>query len=268
MLKIILYFQRKYVIVDLTKKVTERRSSMVRLELTFELVRQEFPLEYDRLLVSFFKATLQNYSREMFDALYNKNASIQKQFCWSCNLSGARFETDKIYLKEKRFKLYFSDADMTEIIQFYNAFTLMKGKKYPMPDGNMMDLSKVRVCTFAEIQEEELIVKMQSSLLARRHDVEKNQDTYYTCEDAEFSEVIKENVTTFLQKQGIELSTETFQVTPVKGRKVVVRCFGRFCDGSIGIFRITGSKELLNLLYVAGIGARRSEGHGLWTILG
>lgn len=63
MLKIILYFQRKYVIVDLTKKVTERRSSMVRLELTFELVRQEFPLEYDRLLVSFFKATLQNYSQ-------------------------------------------------------------------------------------------------------------------------------------------------------------------------------------------------------------
>ena len=203
---------------------------MVRLELTFELVRQEFPLEYDRLLVSFFKATLQNYSQEMFDALYNKNASIQKQFCWSCNLSGARFETDKIYLKEKRFKLYFSDADMTEIIQFYNAFTLMKGKKYPMPDGNIMDLSKVRVCTFAEIQEEELIVKMQSSLLARRHDAEKNQDTYYTCEDAEFSEVIKENVTTFLQKQGIELATETFQVTPVKGKKVVVRCFGRFCD--------------------------------------
>ena len=80
MLKMILYFQRKYVIVDLTKKVTERRSSMVRLELTFELVRQEFPLEYDRLLVSFFKATLQNYSQEMFDALYNKNASIQKQF--------------------------------------------------------------------------------------------------------------------------------------------------------------------------------------------
>ena len=75
---------------------------MVRLELTFELVRQEFPLEYDRLLVSFFKAALQNYSQEMFDALYNKNASIQKQFCWSCNLSGARFETDKIYLKEKR----------------------------------------------------------------------------------------------------------------------------------------------------------------------
>ena len=88
MLKIILYFQRKYVIVDLTKKVTERRSSMVRLELTFELVRQEFPLEYDRLLVSFFKATLQNYSREMFDALYNKNASIQNNFAGLATYQG------------------------------------------------------------------------------------------------------------------------------------------------------------------------------------
>ena len=51
---------------------------------------------------------------------------------------------------------------------------------------------------------------------------------------------------------------------PVKAKKVVTKVWGRPADGSIGIFKITGTLELLNLLRMAGLGSRRSIGHGQW----
>ena len=44
--------------------------------------------------------------------------------------------------------------------------------------------------------------------------------------------------------------------------------FGRNTDASLGIFKLTGSCQLLNVLYLAGMGVRRSEGHGKFEIIG
>ena len=38
-------------------------------------------------------------------------------------------------------------------------------------------------------------------------------------------------------------------------------------ETSTGIFRITGDKQLLNYLYQAGIGSKRSSGFGMFKIL-
>lgn len=44
--------------------------------------------------------------------------------------------------------------------------------------------------------------------------------------------------------------------------------FGRNTDASIGIYKLRGSCRLLNILCLAGIGVRRSEGHGKFEIIG
>lgn len=38
-------------------------------------------------------------------------------------------------------------------------------------------------------------------------------------------------------------------------------------EGSIGTFKLFGNKELLNFLYRAGIGSRRSSGFGMFEII-
>lgn len=38
-------------------------------------------------------------------------------------------------------------------------------------------------------------------------------------------------------------------------------------DANIGIYKVTGTPELLNFLYMAGLGCRRSEGHGKFEIV-
>ena len=175
---------------------------MTELKLEFLLEEPEIPAEVDRLLLSFLKASVEKYSPELFEKLYTKKQSVMKTYCWSCYLPGARFAADKIYLKENRFMVTFSDADMGELFEFFNAFQLMRNIEYPM-GGNSMKLREVKAKKIPEIKESELIIKMQSSLLARKHDPENNTDIYYTCEDPEFSDTLKDNLKFFLNKNPV-----------------------------------------------------------------
>lgn len=239
---------------------------MTELKLELELEKPELPIEMDRLIVSFFKASLQNYSEELFEKLYTKEKSVLKKFTWSNYFPGAQFTSEKILLKEKKFFINFSTIDMGELLHFYNAFSLMKNVTYHMP-YNSMKLVSIKTQEMGEIKDTEIIVKMQSSLIVRRHNVSKNTDIYYSCEDPEFINVAKDNLRIFLQKLDIPMDISDFSITPVKTKKVVTKVFGRWVDGSIGIFKLTGNVELLNLLYAAGVGTRRSEGHGKWEIV-
>lgn len=239
---------------------------MQQLKLTFQTEYPTLPQDLDRLLVSFIKASAQNYSRDFFDVLYDKDRSIIKPFTFSTYLPGARFVEDRILLGQPGFTMYFSDADLGQMIQFFNAFRLMKMKKYPV-SGNAMQLTSVMLQKRKEITGSEVIVKMSSSLIVRRHHQEDNSDQYYTFDQPEFGKTLKENVEIFVQKLGLQVPTDTFAIMPLKGKKVVARVFGRPVDASIGAYKLTGSPELLNLLYLAGLGVRRSSGHGKFEIL-
>ena len=240
--------------------------NMTRFQLKFTLETPEIPIDVDCVIVSFLKAGVQRVSPEWFDQLYNKKKSIIKMYSWSCYYPGAKFTKDKILLDENYFSVTFSDPDMKELLQFYNAFRLMLREPYPM-NHNSMTLKEIRIQELPDIMDSEVIVKLKSSLIARRHNSEDNKDHYYTWEDSEFSEVIRENVKFFLEKQGLPLSMENFSVTPVKAKKIVARVWRRPIDATIGILKLTGSPELLNFLYASALGSRRSEGHGLWDII-
>lgn len=239
---------------------------MYELKLEFQLETTEVPAELDKVLVSFLKASLENYSPVLFEKLYNKNASIIKTYTWSLYLPGARFTQEKILLNQKRFTMTFSDADIGELIEFYNAFVLIKGKPYPM-NKNSMRLISIKIRNIPEIQDTELIIKMKSALIVRKHDSTDNSDKYYTCEAPEFGEMVKENLRIFLEKLNLEMDISDFSITPLKGKKVVTRTWGMLIDGSIGVYRITGNLELLNFLRAAGLGTRRSIGKGMWEAI-
>ena len=236
------------------------------LKLEFSIEKSELPLDLDRLIVSFFKASLQNYSEELFLKLYNKKESIVKSFCFSVYLPGAKFTKERIQLNRNSFSISFSDANLGELIHFFNAFQMMRGEPYPM-NGNSMCLQKIYAQKMQKIAETEIIIKMKSSLIVREHHSENNSDIFYTYEDKEFSECLKRNVEILLQRLELPFSVNGFSITPIKGKKIVANIFGRKIDGSIGIFRLTGETQLLNFLYAAGIGTRRSAGHGKFEIV-
>ena len=212
---------------------------MTEIKLEFLLEEPEIPAEVDRLLLSFLKASVEKYSPELFGKLYTKKQSVMKTY---------------------------SDADMGELFEFFNAFQLMRNIEYSM-GGNSMKLREVKAKKIPEIKESELIIKMQSSLLARKHDPENNTDIYYTCEDPEFSDTLKDNLKFFLNKIGWDEDVDCFSIVPVKGKKIVAKVWGRPTNASIGIYKLQGTPRLLDFLYSAGLGSRRSEGHGKWEIV-
>ena len=90
---------------------------------------------------------------------------------------------------------------------------------------------------------------------------------YYSCEDPELSDTLKDNLKFFLNKIGWDEDVDCFSIVPVKGKKIVAKVWGRPTNASIGIYKLQGTPRLLDFLYSAGLGSRRSEGHGKWEIV-
>lgn len=240
---------------------------MYQYKLVFQLEKKWLPKEIDRLFVSFFKASLQAYSKDFYEKLYDKKQSIVKGFTYSYFLPGAKFSDKKIELQQNRFSMFFSDVDQIEFLHFFNSFQKMRYVKYSM-NGNSMELVSIHIEHLKEIKENEIIIKMQSPLIVRRHNSENNSDIYYTYEMDGFEKALKENIDIFLKRIGIDIITEGFSIQIVKGKKVVVPIFGRNTDASLGVYKLRGSCQLLNVLYLGGLGSRRSEGHGKFEVIG
>lgn len=240
--------------------------SMYQYKLTFALANNRLPIEMDRLLVSFLKSSAQAYSQHFYEKLYDKSRSVIKGYTYSYYLPGAKFHKDGIELAGQEFCLFFSDFDQTELLSFFNGFQKMKYKEYPIA-GNSMRLTSIRMQQLHEMKEE-IVIRMQSPLIVRQHDPESNKDIYYTCGMDGFEKTLKENTDFFVEKMSLPVSTERFSIEVIKGKKVVVPVFGRNTDASLGIFRLTGSRQLLNILLLSGLGSRRSEGHGKFEVVG
>lgn len=240
---------------------------MFHFKLQFKLENSFLPKDMDKLIVSYLKAATMNYDKDLYNKLYDKSRSIIKQYTYSYYLPNAHFKGDLIELGRNEFSLFFSDSDQKELMHFFNAFQMFKFRQYPM-QGNSMQLVSVYMQKLDDITDNEIVIKIQSPLIVRRHNSDDNTDIYYNCDMAGFAEALQENVRIFIEKTGLDISDDGFSIQVIKGKKVVVPVFGRNTDASIGIYKLTGSRELLNILYLAGIGARRSEGHGKFEIIG
>ncbi len=238
---------------------------MFQLKLHFSLDNNFLPKEMERLLVSFLKASARRKDRTSMTVCLTKAESIIKTYTFSYYLPGASFQKERIELAQPGFIMLFSDADLEELIHFYNAFLKMKFISYPV-EKNAMTLTWVSMQEMKEIEDSEVVVKMLSPLLVRQHDVQTNRDRYCLYSDTDFSEVLFKNTAYLLEKLNLPYSMEGFSIQPIKGKKVVVPAFGRLLDGNLGIYKLTGRPELLNFLYFAGAGAVAEKGMGKWRL--
>lgn len=78
------------------------------------------------------------------ERLYDKSKSIIKTFTYSVYLPGVVFDKDVIKLKETRFKIFFTDADMGQTIEWFNSILLwMKREQNIMPVKLIINYSSV-----------------------------------------------------------------------------------------------------------------------------
>ena len=77
------------------------------------------------------------------------------------------------------------------------------------------------------------------------------------------------NANTVEQLSNLEMVNEkiSIKITPIRPKKTVVKHYNQFIESSIGSFILEGNPAVLDYLYKACVGSRRSSGFGLFEVI-
>ncbi|MHB8089626.1 MAG: CRISPR-associated endoribonuclease Cas6, partial [Anaerolineaceae bacterium] len=112
--------------------------------------------------------------------------------------------------------------------------------------------------------------KILSPIVIRDHDEKEGKDWYLTFEDEGFEEIWKRNLKTELQNTfGRDVSGDinALRIKPIHLKKTVVKSYGIYIPCTIGSLVLEGEKYLLEYLYKAGAGSKRSMGFGCLDVV-
>lgn len=237
----------------------------MRYKLFFELENKDISIQYRKSILSFFKKSLSEYDNEIYEKLYHAKDPIIKPYTFSVFFKDSEFKEDRIIVNSKQMELNISIADYEIAVILYNAFNHQRNKIFHL-EHNSMTLKNIVLIQEKQINTEEITIKFMSPLIVRQRENEK--DYYFSVEGEKFLETLKINIKEQLKLTNYSMDiVDSIKLKKVNGRKTVVRFYEKQMEGSIGTFKLFGNKELLNYLYRAGIGARRSSGFGMFEII-
>lgn len=237
----------------------------MRYRLFFELENKDISIQYRKSILSFFKKSLSEYDNEIYEKLYHAKDPIMKPYTFSVFFKDSEFKENRIIVNSKQMELNISIADYEIAIILYNAFNHQRNKIFHL-EHNSMTLKNIVLIQEKQINTEEITIKFMSPLIVRQRENEK--DYYFSVEGEEFLEILKVNIKEQLKLTNYSMDiVDSIKLEKVNGRKTVVRFYEKQMEGSIGTFKLFGNKELLNYLYRAGMGSRRSSGFGMFEII-
>lgn len=237
----------------------------MRYKLFFELENKDISIQYRKSILSFFKKSLSEYDNEIYEKLYHAKDPIIKPYTFSVFFKDSEFKENRIIVNSKQMELNISIADYEIAVILYNAFNHQRNKIFHL-EHNSMTLKNIVLIQEKQINTEEITIKFMSPLIVRQRENEK--DYYFSVEGEKFLETLKINIKEQLKLTNYSMDiVDSIKLKKVNGRKTVVRFYEKQMEGSIGTFKLFGNKELLNYLYRAGIGARRSSGFGMFEII-
>lgn len=239
----------------------------MRLEAEFFVKDKQFPLDYRRVFIHFFKDFL---SSENLGKNYEKyySGTITKDFTFAVFFEGPQFTKEKIILDGNKVKVIFSTSDdMTGYI-FLAGFLSKKNKKILLEDNNYMLLKQAKKINGMNTNKEKVIIRMNSPLVIREHFKDEKNDMYYSVASNEFEAKAQEIIKLQLKEAGFnEELVQGFKIQSLTSKKTVVKFYGCFVEASLGTFMLEGQSVVLNYLMQAGIGSRKSAGFGCAELL-
>lgn len=237
----------------------------MRFKLFFDLENEKFPINYRRNILSFIKLSLSNYDNEYFKKLYNEKDNIIKPYTFSVYFNNAIFTQESIIIKDKKFELTISIEDCEIAIILYNSFNHQKHKKFSI-NNNSWILENISMLIEKTITTNKIDIKFMSPLIVRER--KERKDYYYSYSHEKFIEILKINIKEQLKITNLPVDIiETFNIKPINPKKIIVKFYEKKMESTIGIFNISGDKRLLDYIYKAGMGSRRSSGFGMFQII-
>lgn len=136
-----------------------------------------------------------------------------------------------------------------------------------------VSLNSVEVSDLS-VNQDKLKIKMLSpitmySTLSRADG--KKKTYYYTPFEREFSQLISENARKKFRAFYEKEPNGDIQLTPLnvnKSNEKIISYKGTVIKGWMGIYELSGDKELMKLVYDAGLGGKNAQGFGCFEVLG
>lgn len=120
------------------------------------------------------------------------------------------------------------------------------------------------------IEDNRLLIRMRTPICVYSTDIEGGKRYYYAPDEQEFYQAVTENFirkyyayTGVLVNAGIKLSPLNITVRD----KQVTKFKGSYLSGWKGDYIVEGERKYLDFLYQCGIGARNSQGFGMFDIM-
>lgn len=243
------------------------------MRILVELKTNKIPLNYNYLILSLIKNNLLKENPMLFKKLYEENENYKlrtKPFTFSVKLEKFQIKDDEVIL-EKQAVLTISTCDYIIGSVIYNSF--LKEKDYEYQNKYKIQIGRISVLKEKSINSNEVVFKTLSPLIIKdsKGKFLKTQDSNY---EKELNYITNEIIKDY---RGIGLK-ESLLFEPVLMKKRVMKeKISKFTErtgkeifyitGYEGIFKLTGDKEDLNLIYKMGLGFRRSSGCGCLEIV-
>lgn len=238
----------------------------MRFNVDLILKKKELPKDKNRIFISFLKNIFEDYDKEEYLKLYGTNKNFQKDYTFSLYLPGAKFERDVIKLSSENIKFNFSSYGYASGIMFYNSILKAKKKKFPLPNDNEIIIHNIRLEREQVIKGNTAIFTTMSPIVIREHNKVTNKDWYYSFDDCNFIDVLKNNLTnqaTHILGFDLQDDVEELKINIIKNRDVKVKNYGIEVLANLATFELVGETYLLNFFYKAGFASKTSSGFGM-----
>lgn len=232
----------------------------------FELADEVIPMDWRRCILSFLKLCLSEANGGKYLEDYYGPAK-EKPFCFSVAFEKPVFLKDTIEVKGKKLRLMLSTADSKTGFILFSAVAAQKGKAFPLPQGNKMQMTKISQLQEQEVKSNRILVKTLEPLCVRKHNKETNRDHYYSTKQEDFENECRKVLKTQLMTAGFSEEISEVAIIPVNTKSIVVKYYGINIESSLGDFVLEGDKSVLNYLLKSGLGSRRSSGFGVVKVL-
>lgn len=235
----------------------------MRMKLEFFLDDNKIEYDYRRIIISFFKKTLETYNEDIKEIVYGIGS--KKEMCFSPFFKAKEFKDGHIILENGKLNIFISFNDKLLGIHFFNALLGMINKEFRFRD-NVLKLEKVSKVEEKNIKTEEVVFKLLSPLVIR--EILDNRKSWYHYLDEKGLEILKKNLIYNLKEKFPVEYIEKLEIVPLDIRKVIVEFYGLKIQSTLGTIRVKGKKEILEYLYRTGLStSKKSAGFNMLDVV-
>ncbi len=240
----------------------------MRFGVRFRLNPGEFlPSDYRRHALSFIKEALKSADESLFEQYYSKQ-NKQKPFTFSLSFKPSqKKEKGKIYLQSHEVVFHFSSFDAALLITLYNGIREISKNKNLNYFNNILTISNIFYINTKNITYTTITFKTLSPILVR--DIEdKKGKGFLKADDPIFFENLFFNVKSMAREfLKYDLQKDEFNVVDHSLTHSIASLYGGEIANK-GLITIKAPIPILELVYHAGIGAKRSQGFGMLEVMG